>query len=224
MNDDFWNLWPRVILFREGEEGDGGNSSEENSEDEDPDDEGDPENSNDDSPKTASGKTDKDFEELQNALAKERRANKVKERQLRAATVTKTTKEAEENETLEDAKKREAASNSKVEKLAAGILKRDIDSKIRQAARDLKFIDVEDAVNGVDRSAIVFDQDDEDPSDVDVDEDTVKAVVKALSVKKPHFINRGTSDGDPTGNPHGGSRRKKKQTDEEELMEHYPSL
>lgn len=219
--DDFWNLWPRVILGREGDEAEnnGGDDGENSDDDDDADDEDNQNNS--DKP---TGRTDEDWENLQKALNAERRANKAKDRELRKVQNQKAAKDQEENDTLEEAKQREAAANTKAEKLAAGILKRDIDSKIREIARDMKFIDVEDAVNLVDRTQISADQDTEDPTDIDIDEDTVKAVVKALAVKKPHFLNRGTTDGEPTGSAHGGSRRRNKQTDEEALREHYPSL
>lgn len=221
--NDFWNQWPGVILGAEGDE-EGPNKSDP-PEGEDDDDEDDPDNpdGNEDGDDSDKDKSAEDLAAVQKALDAERRVTKRLERENRRLKATKDNKEAEKNETLEETQQREAAATARAEKLAAGLLKRDIDTAIKEAARDLKFIDVEDALNGVDRSKIVFDQDDEDPTDIDIDEDTVKAAVKALATKKPHFLNKGTDDGEATGSQFGGSRKPKK-TSDDALREIYPSL
>jgi hypothetical protein len=226
MNDDFWSLWPGVILGREGDEdADNGNSQG----DEDPDNgDGTDGNSSDSSNQEqtqteGTEKTAEDFAKLEKALAAERRNNKKLERENRRLSSTSTQKAEEENQDIEAERQKSQAAQAKAEKLAAGLLRRDIDNAIRQAARSLKFIDEEDAVAGVHREDIIADQDDEDPTDIEVDLDSVTRAVKALAAKKPHFLNRGTDDGEPTGSARGGSR-KPKPTTEEQLREHYPAL
>lgn len=220
--DDFWNLFPQVIFGREGDEG----ADESGDEGDNDDDEGDPagdENTNDDANKSdKSG--DNDIEALKKALAAERRQNKKNARALAQAQAQNASKEQTDNEDLEETKKKLIASTEKTQKLASGLLKRTLDSAIKDAARDLKFIDVEDAVAGVDRSLIEFDQDDEDPSDIDLDVDSVVAAVKKLAAKKAHFIARGTDDNSPSGSPMGGSRKRSKVNEEDELRSIYPNL
>jgi hypothetical protein len=217
--NDFWNQWPGVIL---GAEGEADEVTDETAEE--PDEESDePDEETVDEADKPAAKTAADFAALQKTLDAERRITKKQDRELRSLRASKESKDAEKDETIEDTKARELAATARAEKLAAGLLKRDIDTAIKEAARDLKFIDVEDALNGVERSAIVFDQDDEDPTDIDIDIDTVKAAVKKLATSKPHFLNRGTDDGEATGSQFGGSRKTKKQG-EEALRELYPSL
>jgi hypothetical protein len=205
---DFWNLWPEVIFGREGE-GDGSGDAGEGG-DGDGDDDGD--------------NSDEDFANLEKALAAERRQNKAKDRELRRALAGKAQKEESENEDLETTKKDLQSTKAKAEKLAAGLLQRDINAAITRAADKLKFVDAEDAINGIDRTTLVFDQDEDDPTDIDIDEDSVMAAVKKLAAKKPHFLTKGTEDGESTGSPMGGSRKRDKKTTEDQLREHYPSL
>jgi hypothetical protein len=221
--NDFWSQWPGVILGAEGEDPKPGENPEEDPEDpEDP--EGDPDDKGEADADKPEGKSAADFAALQKALSAERRLNTKLTRENSKLAATKETKEAEKDETIEEAKQKELAATQRAEKLAAGLLKRDIDTAIKEAARDLKFLDVEDALNGVDRSKIVADQDDDDPTDIEIDEDTVKAAVKALATRKPHFLNSGTDDGEATGSQFGGSKRRTKADEEAALREYYPSL
>lgn len=217
--NDFWNQWPRVIQGAEGE-ADDPPAEEENDDPDDPDAGDNPEeqeeNGDDDKAKA-------DLAAVQKALEAERRITKRLDRENRRLKATQEAKKEEKDESLEATQQEAQLAKAKAEKLAAGLLRRDVDAAIKDAARELKFLDVEDALNGVDRSKIVFDQDDEDPTDIDIDLDTVKIAVKALATRKPHFLNKGTDDGDATGSPFGGSR-KKKQDDEATLREYYPSL
>jgi hypothetical protein len=88
----------------------------------------------------------------------------------------------------------------------------------------MKFLDADDAIAGVDRSLIDADQDDEDPTDILVNEETVRAAVKALAARKPHFIRTGTEDGEPTGSPFGGRKGGSKKSSEDTLRDLYPAL
>jgi len=216
---DFWNQWPGVILGAEGEPEP--KTDPDPKEDlEDPDD---PEDKGEGEGEGTTDKSKEDFEAVQKALDAERRITKRQERELKRLRITQETGKEEKQEDLERTRQESEAVKAQNQKLAAGLLTRDVDAAIREAAKDAKFIDPEDAVNGVDRSKIVAEQDDEDPTDIFVDETTVQAAVKALATKKSHFIRSGTDDGDATGSPFGGSK-KKKQQDEEALRELYPSL
>lgn len=217
--NDFWNQWPWVIRGAEGE-------ADDPPAEDDPDDPDDPDEEEDDpeaEADKAEAKSKEDFAAVQKALEAERRIVKRLERENRRYKATQDAKTTEKDESLEATQREAQAAQAKAEKLAAGLLTRDINAAIAEAARELKFLDVEDALNGVDRSKIVSDQDDEDPTDIDIDIDSVKSAVKALATRKPHFLNKGTDDGEATGSQFGGSR-KKKQQDEEALRDLYPSL
>lgn len=219
LRHDYWNQWPEVILGADGENDGDQEGSDDDGDDDDEDD------SNDDSDQDQQNKppSAEDVAKLQEALAKERRLNKRLARDNTRFKNAQGTKQQQDLDELEQTKAREAEATTRAEKLAAGLLKRDIDTAIKEAARELKFLDVTDAIDGVDRSAIVFDQDDEDPTDIDIDLATVQAAVKKLSTKKPHFISRGTDDGEPSGSGFGGTKKTKKTT-EDALKELYPSL
>lgn len=160
---------------------------------------------------------------LRSALQKERAAAKTAERELKKLRKEKEERELAEKSDLEKSQAKEKKASEKVQKLAAGLLKRDIDAKIKKAAEKAGFIDTDDAIEGVDRSAIVAEQDDEDPSDITIDEKTVVQAVKALAAKRPHWIKQGTEDGEPSGGNFGGSTKPQtKETEDEKLRRLYP--
>lgn len=160
---------------------------------------------------------------LRSALAKERaRANKA-EKAAKQAQKEKEERELAEKSEVEQSQIREQKALERAEKLANGFLQRTLNDAIRKAANDLKFIDPSDAIEGVERSGFVYSQDDDDPAEVEIDEKSITAAVKALAAKKPHFLKTGTDDGEPTGGQFGGSR-KKKTTTEDEFKKKYPAL
>lgn len=162
---------------------------------------------------------------LKSALATERANNKRIARELRQAQKAKDERELAEKSEVEQATAKATQAEEKATKLAQGLLKRDIDSAIEKAARDAGFIDIDDALSGVDRSKITWEQDDDDPSDIEIDFATVKAEVKGLASRKKHLIRSGTEDGQPTGSTFGGGgKRKKGKLDDDALKERYPSL
>jgi len=221
MDEEFWSLWPGVIL---GAEEDGDSNDDEGSDDENDENQGDDDaEGSDDSADDENQSKEDDKAKLLKALAAERRNNKKLDRENRRLKAAKATEDSEEKTTIETAQNREREANARAEKLAAGLLQRDINAAITRAAQELKFLDPDDAISGVDRGLIIADQDDEDPTDIDIDMDTVKAAVKALATKKPHYLSTGTDDGKPSGSPFGG-KGKKKVNEEEALRELYPSL
>lgn len=218
--EDFWNLWPGVILGAEEDEGED-DPGEDEDEDEDLDDDSE---EDEDEPQ---GPTQEDFDKLQKALKSERRNNRRLDRENKRLTSKndppKPEDKPEDKPTDESAKNRELEAVSRAEKLSAGILARDINDAIRKAASKMNFLDPEDAVAGVDRTKIDYDQDDEDPTDIDIDLDTVTAAVKKLASKKPHYLSRGTEDGGSTGSRFGGKKKSRK-TEDDTLRDMYPGL
>lgn len=211
------------VIFVGAEENDnnsgdqGGDDSEDEDEDEDDDTE---ENENEGS----EGK-DQSNEALLKALREERKERKRLEREQkrreRAEARGKKDGQNELQQTKEDLEK----ARDREQKLAAGFLKSAVDRAIEKAARDAGYTDPDDAVRLIDRDDLDVDQDEDDPSKVDIDPDSVKAAVKALANKKKHLLKKGTEDGEPTGSTFGGRRGKKKQpAKEEEYRSKYPSL
>lgn len=163
-----------------------------------------------------------DTKGLKSALAAERARAKAADKELKKLQKEKADKELADKSEVEQAQIKAKSAEEKAEKLASGLLRRDLDAAIRQAAKD--FVDPTDAIDGVDRSLLVYDQDSDDPTDITIDEKSVLNAVKKLSTKKPHFLKTGTDDGNPTGSQLGGSRGKGRQDRDAVLKTKYPSL
>lgn len=166
---------------------------------------------------------------LRSALDKERKLRREErkkriaaEREAKAKADTEASKE--EAADLKKAQEELAAASEKTSKLAARLLKKEVNDAILAEARAQKFIDPTDALVETVISEVDVDQDDEDPADIDIDEASVKAAVKKLADKKKHLISvSGTQE------PSGGrfNRRQggdKEKTSEQKLRETYPSL
>lgn len=158
---------------------------------------------------------------LKSALAAERKANKEAAKKLKAFEDAEEERANANKSEVEKANAAAEKATTKAAKLASGLLKRDLDAAIKAAAKD--FIDPNDALELVDRSSLVFEQDDEDPTDITIDEKTVIAAVKSLAAKKPHFLKTGTDDGEASGSQFGTQKKQKSKADEA-YLERYPSL
>lgn len=169
------------------------------------------------------GKTDEDTSGLKSALAKERSRAAAAEKALKAELKTREARELAEKSDLEKAQINEQKATERAERLSSGLLQRDLNDAIRTAAKAAGFIDVTDAIDGVDRTALSYTQDSDDPTNIEIDAKSIEAEVKKLATKKPHFIRSGTDDGEPTGSQFGGSA-KKKTTTEDDLKKKYPAL
>lgn len=169
------------------------------------------------------GKEPEDLTGLKNALAAERRLNKQREKELRAASTRLKEIDDKDKSEVERLQAASESSTKKLERLAAGFKESSLNAAITNAARDLKFKDPSDALTGIDKSAIEVEQDDDDPSKVIIDLKAVKAAVKALADKKKYLVGD-DGDGEASGSSFGGSRKDKKQADEETLKGRYPSL
>ena len=202
----------------EGTEGEENNTS--TNSDSTQDDEGDDKGDN---------KSAAELEAIRLALANERKVSSTKEKELKALRAQLSKKDREGMDEaelikadLEAAQQEAEANKTKAEKLAKGYLEREIRSAIIAEAARQKFIDTEDAISGVGWDLLTFSQDEEDPTVVTVDASTVAKAVKALATRKPHFINKGTDDGNATGSAFGGSRKgNQKEVDFHQL---YPNL
>lgn len=169
---------------------------------------------------------------VKKALKAERAAHKAQEREnrklAREAAARKTADDEAElakKGEIEVEKARREKAEQRATSLAAGFLKSAIDRAIEREARDAKFIDMDDALAGVDRMKITSTQDDDDPAEVQVDLKSVKEQIKALATRKPHLIKAGTEDGMPSGSQFGaGGPKGGKKPDEDVLKQRYPSL
>lgn len=188
------------------------------------------ENPDDDEEDDNSDLDEKDLAGLKSAIAKERAAAKQALKDKKAAEKeAKTLREAKEAEELEKGDKVVKAetkltkAEDKLKKLSEGFLTSSINTAIRKAAEKADFVDPDDAIEGIALKDLTYEQDDDDPSKVDIDLKSVEKAVKALATKKPHFLKQGTSDGQPTGGQFGGSQQKKPSS-EDALRKLYPAL
>lgn len=201
-----------------GDSGDSGNAGEGG--------EGEGEGSGEGGDEGSSGEGEKKPEDtagLKSALEKERLAAKTATKALKAAEKRLAEIDGKDKSEAEKAKEASAKAQEKVTKLATSLKTQALDSAIEREARALKFRDVDDAIRLVDRGAIEVEQDEDDPSDVSVDQKTVKTAVQALANKKKHLIGEEGSE-DPSGSKFGGGNKDKKTLTEEALVQKYPAL
>jgi hypothetical protein len=162
---------------------------------------------------------DDDLEELKAALKKEREEHR-KERKLRrkaerdARKKQTQDKDEADDKDLEAAKERVRQSEEKTKKLGTRLLNRERDAAILEAAREAGFIDPTDALTDKIRAAVEYDQDDEDPSDIEIDEDSAAEAVEKLAKQKKHLLKSADDDEEPEErerrSTRSGSRRRKK--------------
>lgn len=218
----YW-LQTLVIIGREDDDDkDDDKDSDADKDDEDEDDD------QDDKDKDDKGDDDKDSPEkveadLRAALAKERKLRRTAEREARKASKKASTDKTDKDE-KETAEKLQA-SEQKTAKLAEGFRRNEVEKAVLAEARKLGFIDPTDALISSVLKEVDVDQDEEDPTDVEVDLESVEDAVKELARKKKHLIGE---PGSGTGGKSGGKFRKKGNNDDKAsdtvLTEHYPSL
>lgn len=177
--------------------------------------------------KSTSGDDDKpDVEGLKSALAKERKMKREAERELRKIRRTQQETQQNKDEEQTEVKKIQAerdSERSKSEKLAERLRNVAVDNLIMRYAGD-QFADLDDVLKLINRSDIDVEQDDEDPSDVLVDDDTVKDAVKKLAKSKPHLLKITSEGGGKTGSEFGGGKKQDDALSEEALMARYPAI
>jgi hypothetical protein len=190
----------------------------------------------------ADSKSDKDKDEddeddpakLKEALKKERRLRRRFEREARRATKKSTAKDDEGQGDDSGADDKEGAklrkkldsSEQRSRRLAEGFRKKLIDDAIVAEARKQGFIDPTDALLDDIRDEVDYEQDKDDPSQVEIDTDSVEDAVKDLADRKKHLIgspeDRKNKSGGKFKGKRGGSDGDK--STEEKLRDEYPSL
>lgn len=229
--------WWQVIVGVKGAEGEsegGGNAGEgddsgdDNSGDEEKGGDDDGSDSDDDSKGDDEGAGGK--KALLADLAKERRARQRLQKQIDRLTKAEGDRKGEQDKAdsdeTEKVKSELAKANERAQKLAQGYRTQRVESIVKDAARGMKFLDPEDAVTYLSRgnyAGIDIDQDEDDPSDVAVDENQLEAALKKLAKTKPHLVDDGRGDGGPTGSKFSG-RKKGDRLDQEALKTIYPAL
>lgn len=220
-------LGPEFYFGHEGEENGQGDQTSNSGDD--------PDKQGEDSQDNSNGSTtdadddddkdkDKDPAGLKSALAAERRRAKAAERELNRLKKAEEDKKSADEDAVAHAQKKEQEAQDRINKLSAGFLQRELDSALREAATKAGFIDPADAIDGVDRNSLTYEQDDENPADIDIDEKSVEKAVKALAAKKPHFIKTGTDDGDKTGGGFGGGNSGDRKDKDAALKAKYSAL
>lgn len=200
--------------------------SDDDEDDEDSDE--DDEDEDDDSEKEKKSKSKgKNIAGLKSALRKERMGRKRAERELRQikarrkANTDKSTSKDKKDKSEDKEEVEETGPSEREKRLAASLLSTAVDRAILAVAQKQKFLDPEDAVKLISRKDIVVDQDDEDPTDIDIDEESIEDAVKALAKKKKHLINRGTSPNGKTGSKVGGGRKNRGELNDANVREKF---
>jgi len=221
------DLLPEFFFGAEGEDDAAGTQGSESNDVDDSTDEGveDTADDDEDDDNEHDDADDPKVQGLKAALKAERLKAKREERRANTLAKKVKAKDLAEMGELDAAKTQLTESQDKISKLASGLLRRDLDAAIRKAAAKANFVDPEDAVALVNRSSLTYTQDEDDPSDIEIDTKTIIAEVKRIAQGKPHFIKgQGAADDDedPSGSKFG--RKGKKKSTEEELKEKYPAL
>jgi hypothetical protein len=205
-----------LIIRGSADDDEQGESEEESSDDDDDDDGEDKE-----------GEQDKDKAEdttaLKSALVKERRARKNNERELKKLKALVDAQGDKEKSESDKAKETASAAESKAQKLAIRLKDSAIDNAVLKAAQKLRFRDTDDALKLIDRSDIDVEQDDDDPTVIELDEGSVETALQALAKAKPHLI-LAEGQEDKSGSKFGGSRKSPEKLQDEKLMTDYPAL
>lgn len=172
-----------------------------------------------------------DVSGLKSALQKERDDRKALEKELKKYQKAEQDKELANKSEVEQATTKARQAEEKAAKLAAGFRKTAVNSAILKAASAAKFLDPSDALRPEVLEAIGVEQDEDDPSQVTVDEKSVIAAVKALANSKKHYVASG--DGSTqrqaakakSGSSFGGASNNGNLTaDEQALAARYPAL
>lgn len=164
---------------------------------------------------------------LKSALQKERADRKALEKQLKVFMDQQKAKEDAEKTEVQRLTDSSAAQVAKLEKLASGFRNNAVEAAVLKAAADAKFRDPSDALRAEVLSAIGVEQDEDDPSNVTVDLDTVKDAVKALGKSKPHYLTTANLGGGGTSGSKfggGGGQRGNQGDARAAMMAKYPAL
>jgi hypothetical protein len=246
-----WLLEPKWLQFAEGEDDDDDGDEDPpkgkgSDDDDDDDDDSDDDDDDDEEPKKGKKSSDKgeDTAGLKSALSKERKRAKAAEKEAKALRKFKEDQEKKGKSAAENATAEATKATEKAARLATRLQDNEVNLAIIKAVqRDpkLKFRDIDDALSLVKRGDIEVEQDEDDPSDIEVDEDSVVKALKRLAKRKPHLLVAAEDDDDEdddededelprrrqksTGSKVGsrGTRDRGKAKDEQ-LIDAYPML
>lgn len=216
-----FDLWSCKIIGFEGESGEveGGKPAEDA-----PGENGKPEANKSGDAADDKSKEPEDVTGLKTALETERKNNKEMAKQLKKLTDAQ---EAAANKDKTDGEKATIEANkAKTQTAALATKLKDgaVNLVILKHAGVLKFADVDDALRLIDRDAVTVTQEEDDPSDVEVDEASVKKALEKLAKSKPHLIKVEGSGGPSGGKFGGGGKGDKGKLSDEELKKKYPAL
>ena len=214
---EWWKLHQNLIGF----EGEGGASTGDSEGEESEEEEEESSETEDD------GKPDVD--KLKSALKKERQLRRGLSKELRGLKQFKEGKETEENAEETKASKQLPGLKATNQKLAAALRKQAVEMAITRHASALNFHDPEDAVSRL-WEKVEVDQDDDDPSTVDIDDDEVVDLLKDLAKKKPYLIRSESGKGEeetelsPSGSKFNQKRKTGTQVDDATLAARFPAM
>jgi len=166
---------------------------------------------------------DEDYTGLKSALQKERKAAKDAQRELRKATAKLEELSAKDKSETDKAKDDATKASAKADKLAARLRTTAVDNVVIKLSSKLKFRDIDDALQLINRDDVEIDQDDDDPSDITVDEASVKAALEKLAKRKPHLIGADGQE-EKSGSKFNGKKKSDKEADDDALRAKYPAL
>lgn len=163
---------------------------------------------------------------LKSALEKERADRKKLEKELKVLQKAEQAKADAEKSEVDRLKGENDRNAEKATKLAAGFKKNAVNSAILKAAAAAKFADPTDALRPEIFDAIGVEQDDDDPTDIIIDDATVTAAIKKLAKDKPHWLAAAQTKLPKSGSTFGGSGNSNTKGDPEReaLKLKYPAL
>jgi hypothetical protein len=184
------------------------------------------------------GKQDDESEGFKDAGSKQRVLDDLaRERKDRKALAQKVAQFEKAQKERDDADKTDLEKASgqvdtlkgQVAKLAQGYLRTTVDSKVSAVAAELGFRDPMDAVmfmRSNDHAGVDIEQDSDDPTKVEIDEDSLKKVLKQTLKARPHWAKEDQGESQPTGSQFRGGTgpRGDKQMDDDALAKAYPML
>lgn len=166
----------------------------------------------------------KDTTGLKSALRKERMARKKAEREIRRLKSKEKPPpkpEKDKDEGQSESNPDTAVAEARATRLAQKLRVTAVDSAILKFGE--KFKSQDELLALIDRREIDVDQDEEDPSEIEVDLESVEDAVKALSKRSPHLL-KTTRAGSKSGSKFGGSKKKSSTASDEELKKKFPAL
>lgn len=196
--------------------------------------------------KTLAGEDPPNDEKLRSVLQKERKARRESDKRVKSVQreLEELKAKGEGGGKKEDPEKESKTSTSpaderRSEKLAQKLLASSTESAIVRVMGSpklveklgIRFKDPDDVLKLVDRALIEADQDDDDPTEITIDDDSIVTALRSLARKKPHLLlpkeGEMSSEGrSRSGSQFGGSRdgATDKATRQQELKKKYPAL